>query len=401
MSSLESPDQFKPILFRETTEINSNEGSVGLVNYHDFTLPADSGLTLESGKVLYGLNIRYEDYGTLNADKSNAILVIHALTGSHHAAGKYSEDEKVPGWWDDMIGPGRAFDTNKYYVLCTNNLGGCSGTTGPNSINPQTNKPYGLSFPIITIADMVKSQLLLLDHLGIKTLYAAVGGSMGAMMATYLSVHYPERVDKVISIASTACQNAQSIAFSEVSRQAIMRDPDFHEGNYHGLGKPGPRNGLAIARMLAHITYLSDHSMRAKFGRRLQDKNAFEHTFGVEFEVESYLRYQGAKFTDRFDANSYLYLTKALNYYDLSQGFNSLSDAFHHSRAKYLVLSFSTDWLYPSYMSEAMVMAMIKAGCYCSYAEIDTQAGHDAFLLEWENTTRYIKHFFDGLDSIR
>ncbi len=376
--------------------------SVGIVNYQDFSLTPDQCLELESGGKIYGLNLRYECYGKLNSDKSNAILVVHALTGNHHAAGLYPKD-KVPGWWDNMIGPSKAFDTNHFFILCINNLGGCSGTTGPNSVNPKTEKPkkpYGLTFPIITIADMVKAKLLLLDHLGIRQLYCAAGGSMGAMIALYLSVHYPERIRNVISIASTACQNAQSIAFSEVSRQAIMRDPLFHGGDYTAQNSPGPKNGLAVARMLSHITYLSDHSMRKKFGRRLRGKENFDLTFDVEFEVESYLRYQGAKFTDRFDANSYLYLTKALNYFDLAQGFQSLSEAFLRSQSRYLILSFSTDWLYPSYMSKEIVMALIQAERPCSYVEISTQTGHDAFLLEWKQMTAIIQAFFSNLEYL-
>ncbi len=367
------------------------------VRYRDFFFADKKPLILENGEKLYNVNIRYEHYGKLNASKSNAILVIHALTGNHHVAGYY-KNEKNPGWWDSLIGPGKALDTNKFFVLCSNNLGGCSGSTGPNSLNRKlkNSKPYGLTFPSITLPDMVKTQFYLMEHLGIPFFHTIIGGSMGGMMALYWSVHYPEKVQNVIALATTAAQNSQSIAFSEVARQSILKDPAFHKGQYQQK-KVIPKSGLAIARMLAHITYLSDTSMRKKFGRKFKKKNQKGFALDVEFEIESYLRYQGAKFTDLFDANSYLYITKALNYFDLKEGFNSLEEAFQVAKARYLVASFNSDWLYPSYMSKQLVEAMLNAKREASYIEIASDAGHDAFLLEKEKLNFIIKSFLKGI----
>ncbi len=358
-----------------------------------------AGLKLENGAWLSEVKVRYECYGKLNQEKSNAILIIHALTGNHHAAGYYP-NEKSPGWWNNFIGPGKAFDTNKYFVVCSNNLGGCSGTTGPNSIMPDKKRVYGLNFPQITLSDMVNVQHRLMEHLGIPFFHTIAGGSMGGMMALYWSVHFPECVKNVIAIATTAAQNSQSIAFSEVGRQAILKDKDFKEGYYtENDGGAIPKAGLSIARMLAHITYLSDESMRKKFGRERKKKNNQNPGFSaeVEFEIESYLRYQGAKFTDRFDANSYLYITKALNYFNLKDGFPSLEAAFRKSKAKYLVICFDSDWLYPSYMSRELVEAMLNAEREASFIEIESQAGHDAFLLEKDKLTAVIKPFLTGV----
>lgn len=368
------------------------KGEIGVVDYKDYRLDKGKELQLEGGGSLLEPTIRYETYGTLNDKKDNAILVIHALTADHHAAGKKSDASGQLGWWDSMIGPGRAFDTNRFFVICSNNLGGCSGTTGPNSINPQTGQPYGLNFPMITVADMAKLQHALMKHLGIEKFYCIAGGSMGGMLALYWSIHYAENVERVVAIATTAAQSAQSIAFSEVARQAIMNDPSWMDGEYFKKG-PGPQSGLSIARMLSHITYLSDQSMRDKFGRRLQDKEKFSFSFDVDFQVESYLRYQGNRFVDRFDANSYLYITKALNYFDLKRGFENLSDAFSLSKSRFLVICFSSDWLYPAYMSKELVRSMSIAGQEVSYSEIETNLGHDAFLLEDEKQTRLIEAF--------
>ena len=373
---------------------NSSPASVGIVETGEFTFAEDNPIELESGATLGPITLVYETYGRLNQTKSNAILIQHALTGNHHAAGKYSESDKHPGWWDLMIGPGKSFDTNKFFVICTNCLGGCSGTTGPNSINPKTGKPYGLSFPIITIGDMVKVQTYLMDHFQISMWHCVAGGSMGGMLAIHWAVHYPEKVKSVISIASTSAQSAQSIAFSEVGRQSIIKDPNWNKGQYIN---DGPRSGLSISRMMAHITYLSDESMRNKFGRRLEGKEKPQFTFDAEFQVESYLRYQGDRFIDRFDANSYLYITKALNYFDLESDFGTLKKAFDHTRAKFLVIAFSSDWLYPPYMSKTLVQALVQAGKEASYIEIESSHGHDAFLIEAEKMTISCKSFLKNI----
>ena len=295
-------------------------------------------IALDGGATLAPVEVAYETYGTLNAQKSNAILILHAFSGDAHAAGVSPESGK-PGWWDNMIGPGKAFDTNKYFAICSNVLGGCRGTTGPASINPATGCPYAMSFPVITIRDMVRLQKMLIDHLGITRLLSLSGGSMGGMQALEWAVSYPEAVVSTIPIAATARHSAQQIAFNEVGRQAIIADPDWSDGNYYD-GKP-PARGLAVARMVGHITYMSDDSMREKFGRRLRGKNSFGYDFDVDFEVESYLRYRGNEFVNRFDANSYLYITKAMDYFDLSNGNGSLAPAFERAKARFLVISFS------------------------------------------------------------
>ena len=380
--------------------VKTKTESLKNVGYLDFTFAKDKPFTLENGEKLLNINIRYECYGKLSEKKDNAILVIHALTGSHHAAGFY-KNEKVPGWWDDFIGPGKALDTNQFFVVSSNNLGGCSGSTGPNCINPLDKKrlPYGLNFPSITLGDMVKMQFMLMRHLKIPFFHTAIGSSMGGMMALHWSIHYPQYVRNVIAIAATDAQNSQSIAFSEVARQAIIRDPHFKKGKYYQKTKNinGPKNGLAIARMLAHITYLSDLSMRKKFGRKINRKNQKGFVLDVEFEVESYLRYQGAKFTDRFDANSYLYITKAMNYFNLKDGFKNLEETFKAASSRYLIVSFNSDWLYPTYMSKRLVEAMLNAGREASFAEIKSDAGHDAFLLEKKPLTSLIQSFLKGV----
>src|SRR5579871_116417 len=305
-----------------------------------------NSLLLDCGATLAPVDVAYEAYGELNAARSNAILILHAFSGDAHAAGESSENGQ-PGWWDAMIGPGKAFDTDKYFVICSNVVGGCRGTTGPISINPDTGCPYAMSFPPVTIADMVRLQKKLVDHLGIERLLCVTGGSMGAMQALQWAVSYPDSIVSAIPIAGTARHSAQQIAFNEVGRQAIMADPDWCDGNYYG--KRPPARGLAVARMVGHITYMSDASMREKFGRRLRDQN--------QFEVESYLRYRGTQFVDRFDANSYLYITKAMDYFDLAADRHSLSAAFHHVKSRFLVISFTSDWLYPSYQSQEVVRA--------------------------------------------
>ena len=360
--------------------------SVGIVKTEYFNL--DKTLTLESGKTLQGVKIAYETYGKLNEKGDNAILICHALTGDAHAAGKNNENDKKPGWWDTMIGPNKAFDTNKFFVICPNVLGGCKGTTGPSSINPETGKEYGHSFPVITVEDMVKAQYELINHLGVKKL-TAVGGSMGGMQAIEWSIRYPELVKSVIIIAAAARLSAQGIAFNAVGRNAILFDPNFNNGDYYD--KKHPEVGLSIARMIGHITYLSEKSMHKKFGRNFKDKPIFD--FGVDFEVESYLDYQGRIFVDRFDANSYLYITKAVDYYDPISKYGSLENAFSNTNAKFLVISFTTDWLFSTAQAKEIVNSLIKIDKNVSFIEIESPCGHDAFLLEFDKQTRIIKAF--------
>src|SRR3954462_2276583 len=336
------------------------------------------GLTLDSGATLSGVDVAYETYGELNAARSNAILVLHAFSGDAHAAGINHEGK--PGWWDNMIGPGKGFDTNRYFVICSNVLGGCRGTTGPSSINPATGCPYAMSFPVITIGDMVRLQKMLIDSLGIRRLLAVSGGSMGGMQALQWAVAYPDQVVADIPIASTVRHSAQQIAFNEVGRQAIMADPDWNDGNYYD--KQQPARGLAVARMVGHITYMSDDSMREKFGRRLRGKENFGYDFEIDFEVESYLRYRGSEFVNRFDANSYLYITKAMDYFDLTGGNGSLGAALEPTKARFLVISFSSDWLYPSYQSQEMVRALRSRNRDVAYVELQSNYGHDSFLVD-------------------
>jgi homoserine O-acetyltransferase len=347
-------------------------------------------ISLDGGATLAPVELAYETYGSLNAQKSNAILILHAFSGDAHAAGVSPETGK-PGWWDNMIGPGKAFDTNKYFAICSNVLGGCRGTTGPASINPATGCPYAMSFPVITIRDMVRLQKMLIDHLGIARLLSLSGGSMGGMQALEWAVSYPESVVSTIPIAATARHSAQQIAFNEVGRQAIIADPDWSEGNYY-TGKP-PARGLAVARMVGHITYMSDDSMREKFGRRLRGKNSFGYDFDVDFEVESYLRYRGNEFVSRFDANSYLYITKAMDYFDLSNGNGSLAAAFERATARFLVISFSSDWLYPSYQSQEIVRALRSRNVDVAYCELPSNYGHDAFLVDVGEQTELVRGF--------
>ena len=354
-----------------------NEESVGIVETKYFNIPEP--VKLDSGMVLEEVSVAYETYGKLNKEKSNAILVCHALTGDAHAAG-WHKDAKKPGWWDIVIGPGKALDTEKYYVICSNVLGGCKGTTGPSSINPKTGKQYGLEFPVITIADMVKVQKKLVDSFGINQLVAVIGGSMGGMQVLEWMVSYPKMMKKAIPIATSALSSPQQIAFNAVGRQSIFSDPNWNGGNYYESGKI-PRNGLSLARMIAHITYLSDESMDIKFGRGLQDKDEISYDFSVDFQVESYLKYQGESFVKRFDANSYLYITKAVDLFDLSVN-GSLIDGFKDVKAKIEVVSVDSDWLYPTEQSIDIVTALNANEIEVSFSEIKSNYGHDAFLLE-------------------
>jgi homoserine O-acetyltransferase/O-succinyltransferase len=339
-------------------------------------------ISLDSGVTLAPVEVAYETYGQLNAEKTNAILILHAFSGDAHAAGQDKETGN-PGWWDNMIGPGKGFDTHKYFVISSNVLSGCRGTSGPSSINPETGCPYAMSFPPVTVADMVRLQKMLIDHLGIQRLLAVSGGSMGAMQALQWAVAYPDTVAAAIPIAGTARHSPQQIAFNEVGRQAIMADPDWNEGNYYG--KRPPARGLAVARMVGHITYMSDQSMREKFGRRLRDQN--------QFEVESYLRYRGSQFVDRFDANSYLYITKAMDYFDLTSDRTSLSAAFENVKSRFLVISFTSDWLYPSYQSLEVVSALRGRNKDVAYCELPSNYGHDAFLVDVAEQTDILRGF--------
>ncbi len=363
--------------------------NIGLVGIRFFTFASSPDeLILDSGEKLGPITLAYETYGKLNTLGSNAILVLHALSRDAHAAGFNVGDEKS-GWWDEMIGPGKAFDTDKYFVICSNVLGGCKGSTGPSSTNPVTNRPYGLDFPTITIKDMVKAQKYLIDHLGIEKLLCVVGGSMGGMQALQWAASYPEMVRSVIPIATTLKHSPQQIAFNEVGRLAIMADPDWKGGNYYGLSIAA--KGLSVARMIGHITYMSDSSMNEKFARRFSNSK-IPSKFGAEFEVEEYLHYQGDNFVKRFDANSYLYITKALDYFDLSNG-RTLFEVFKGIRAKFLIMAFKSDWLYPTYQSKEILKICKLAGIEATYCEINSTYGHDAFLLEIEEETHLVKHF--------
>ena len=340
----------------------------------------NESLTLKSGQVLPQFNLIYETYGELNADKSNAVLICHALSGHHHVAGKHSENDKNPGWWDNLIGPGKPLDTNKFFVIGLNNLGGCHGSSGPLSTNPDTDRPWGASFPIVTVEDWVNSQARLADYLGIKQLAAVLGGSLGGMQALQWSIAYPERMRHALVIASAPNLTAQNIAFNEVARQAIITDPEFYEGDYYNHGAV-PRRGLRIARMLGHITYLSDDAMGAKFGRKLRDGN-IKYGFDVEFEMESYLRYQGDKFAGEFDANTYLRMTRALDYFDPAFEYGGdLSAALAKVTADFLVVSFTSDWRFSPARSREIVKALLDNELSVSYAEVTAAHGHDAFLM--------------------
>src|SRR5579885_2808749 len=350
-------------------------------------------IPLDNGATLAPVDVAYETWGELNRKKNNAVLILHAFSGDAHAAG-IRKDDGATGWWDNMIGPGKAFDTEKYFVICSNVLGGCRGTTGPSSINPATGCPYAMSFPVITISDMVRLQKMLIDWLGIPKLLAVAGGSMGGMQALEWAVAYPDRVVSAIPIATNVRHSAQQIAFNEVGRQAIMADPDWNGGNYYG--KQPPARGLAVARMVGHITYMSDDSMREKFGRRLRGKENFSFGFDVDFEVESYLRYRGSQFVNRFDANSYLYITKAMDYFDLTAGRGSIAAALDPAQARFLVISFSSDWLYPSYQSQEMVRALRSRNHDVAYVELESNYGHDSFLVDVAEQSALVTGFLSS-----
>ncbi len=352
-------------------------------------------LTLKSGDVLPKFDLTYETYGKLNADKSNGVLICHALSGTHHVAGKYHKDDKHPGWWDNLIGPNKPLDTNKFFVIGLNNLGGCHGSSGPASIDPSTGKPFGARFPVVTVEDWVNSQVMLAGYLGIKQLAAVLGGSLGGMQAIQWSIAYPERIQHAMVIAAAPNLTAQNIAFNEVARQAIVTDPEFHGGDYYAHNVV-PSRGLRIARMLGHITYLSDDAMGEKFGRKL--KNDIQYTFDVEFEMESYLHYQADKFADIFDANTYIRMTRALDYYDPAVNFDGdLSKTLAHVKAQFLVLSFTSDWRFSPARSREIVKALLDNELTVSYAEVTAEHGHDAFLMPDPHYHAILRSYFSKI----
>ena len=371
--------------------MNSSIGIVSAQRAH-FDIP----LACKSGAVLPCYELVYETYGTLNADKSNAVLVCHALSGHHHVAGYYADDPKNIGWWDTMIGPGKPIDTNKFFVIGLNNLGGCHGSTGPSSINPATGKPYGASFPLVTVEDWVESQARLADQLGIQQFAAVLGGSLGGMQALQWSLSFPERVRHVLAIACAPRLTAENIAFNDVARNAILTDPDFHGGNFYQHGVV-PTRGLRLARMLGHITYLSDDAMADKFGRGLR-LGKLSYNYEVEFEIESYLRYQGDKFAAYFDANTYLLMTKALDYFDPAREYDDdLNKAFAVARANFLVLSFTTDWRFSPERSRAIVKALLHNRLNVSYGEITSNHGHDSFLMQHDHYHQVMQVYFEKI----
>jgi homoserine O-acetyltransferase len=369
-------------------------GSVGLVTPQ--TLHVDQPLSLDCGKTLPQYDLVYETYGTLNAARSNAILVCHALSGDHHVAGYHSLEERKPGWWDEFIGLGKPMDTNRFFIVGMNNPGGCKGSTGPTSLNPATGKHYGPDFPIVTVRDWVRAQAVLARHLGISQWAAVIGGSLGAMQAIQWTIDFPDAIRHAIVIAAAPRLSAQNIAFNEIARQAILSDPDFHDGHYYEHDVV-PRRGLMLARMLGHITYLSDDAMRAKFGRDLRE-GKINFNYDIEFQVESYLRHQGQSFVDRFDANTYLLMTKALDYFDPAREFdNDLAQAFRQAQAKFLVVSFTSDWRFSPARSREIVKALVDARRDVSYAEIGSQLGHDDFLM---TIPHYVQTLGSYLDRI-
>jgi homoserine O-acetyltransferase len=362
---------------------------------HRLEVPASAALKLDCGAELGPFTVAYQTYGRLNAAKSNAILVCHALTGDHYVAEPHPITGK-PGWWEHVIGPGRMLDTERYFIISVNVLGGCMGTSGPKETNPATGRPWGLSFPVITIADMVRAQVRVVDHLGIDLLFAVIGGSMGGMQVLQWAASYPNRVFSAVPIATAARHSAQNIAFHEVGRQAIMADPEWCDGDYLNQGR-SPRRGLAVARMAAHITYLSEQALHRKFGRNLQNRAVLSYGFEADFQVESYLRHQGSTFVERFDANSYLYITRACDYFDLAAEHGGvLSNAFKGSKTRFCIVSFTSDWLYPTPESRAIMHALNAVTANVSFVEIESDKGHDAFLLEEPEFFATLSGFLNG-----
>ncbi|OFN84712.1 homoserine O-acetyltransferase [Neisseria sp. HMSC064E01] len=374
----------------------SQSASVGIVTPQK--IPFEMPLVLENGKTLPRFDLMIETYGELNAEKNNAVLICHALSGNHHVAGRHSAEDKYAGWWDNMVGPGKPIDTERFFVVGLNNLGGCDGSSGPLSINPETGREYGADFPVVTVKDWVKSQVALADYLGIEQWAAIVGGSLGGMQALQWTISYPERVRHALVIASAPKLSTQNIAFNDVARQAILTDPDFNEGHYRSHNTV-PARGLRIARMMGHITYLAEDGLGKKFGRDLRS-NGYQYGYGVEFEVESYLRYQGDKFVGRFDANTYLLMTKALDYFDPAADFgDSLTRALQNVKAKFFVASFSTDWRFSPARSKELVKALIAAHKPVQYIEVKSNHGHDAFLMEDEAYMRAVAVYMNNVDK--
>jgi homoserine O-acetyltransferase/O-succinyltransferase len=375
-------------------EILMTDNSIGLVKtqYFSFAEPPEA-LQLQSGRHLAPVTLAYETYGALNKNKSNAIIVCHALSGDAHAAG-FHEGEKAPGWWDDMIGPGKALDTNLYFIICSNVIGGCMGSTGPSSNDPDIGKPYALNFPVITIEDMVDAQKHLVDSFGIEKLLCVIGGSMGGMNVLQWASKYPEKIVAAIPVATALKHSPQQIAFDEVIRQSIMADPAWLGGSYYEHGQP--EKGLAVARMIGHITFMSDQSMEEKFSRKLKNDN-LSFQFIDDFEVEGYLRYRGYNFVKRFDANSYLYITKAMDYFDLSG--EKFMPGVKKTNIRFLVISFKSDWLYPTHQSQEIVRLLKRKHAYTTYFDLNSTYGHDAFLIEIEDETRLIRNFLANLSQ--
>jgi homoserine O-acetyltransferase len=382
-----------PREFLNSTDARVLEANSPSSDYID--VPASRPLRLDCDRLLAPFRVAYKTYGKLNAAKSNAILVAHALTGDQYAASQHPVTKK-PGWWETMIGPGKPIDTDRFFVICPNVLGGCMGSTGPASINPLTGKPWGLDFPVITIGDMVDAQVPLIDHLGIAELFSVIGGSMGGMQVLEWAARHGDRVFTAVPIATAAWHSSQNIAFHEVGRQAVMADPDWRQGRYLELGTE-PRNGLAVARMAAHITYLSEEALQRKFGRSLQDLAAKTFSFNADFQVESYLRHQGTTFVDRFDANSYLYITRAIDYFDLAAEHGDvLARAFKGTKTRFCVVSFTSDWLYPTRESREIVQALNAVAANVSFVEIESDKGHDAFLLEEPELFAAVRGFLNA-----
>lgn len=375
--------------------MSSSSGSIGIVEPQ--ALRFDEPLLLQSGATLPGYTLMVETYGTLNADKSNAVLICHALNASHHVAGYYADQPKNIGWWDNMVGPGKPVDTNRFFVIGINNLGSCFGSTGPMHINPATGKPYGADFPVVTVEDWVQAQARVADHMGIRQFAAVMGGSLGGMQALAWSIWFPDRLRHCVVIASTPKLSAQNIAFNDVARQAILTDPDFHGGDFYAHGVV-PRRGLRVARMIGHITYLSDDDMAEKFGRDLKSGD-YQFGYGVDFEIESYLRYQGDKFSDYFDANTYLLITKALDYFDPARSVGGdLHAALAKTQASFLLASFTTDWRFSPERSREIVQALVSNRRTVTYAEIDAPHGHDAFLLDDARYLNLVAAYFDRIN---
>ncbi len=366
--------------------------------FFSFGDAGEGGLLLDCGQRFGPITVAYQTYGQLNAGRTNAILICHALTGDAHVAGIQAEDGRI-GWWEIMVGPGKAFDTDKYFIICSNVLGGCKGTTGPSSLNPATDQPYALDFPVITVRDMVRVQKRLLEYLGIPRLLTVVGGSMGGMQALAWSALYPDAVASAMPIATAPALTAQGIAWNEIGRRAIMADVNWNKGHYYGPGQTPPEVGLAVARMIGHVTYLSEASMELKFGRRLQNSSNYQYSFSPEFQIESYLQHQGEIFNARFDANSYLYITRAMDYFDFTDERGNLVAAFNKTSAQFLLISFSSDWLYPPEQSAKMAMALEQNNFSYNYFNLESIYGHDSFLLEAQAQSKIISNFLDNISS--